>query len=219
MNRDVVISYLPLYAEAALVTLRIAVFGIIAAILLGLVCALIQHRRVPLLRHLVGGYIELSRNTPLVIQLFFIYYGLPKAGIVFSGEVSAIIGLTFLGGSYMSEAFRSGIEAVERVHVESAFSLGMSPYQISRYVVLPQAVARAFPAFTANVVFLIKETSVVSIVAVPDLMNIAKNLIGLHYNTAEALTMLVVAYLLILLPVSLGAARLERRLRHGAFGD
>lgn len=219
MNPAVLGDYLPLYLHAAWLTIRIATLSIACAAAVGLSCALIGYYRVPVLRQVMGAYVELSRNTPLVIQLFFLYYGLPKVGIVLSGEASAIIGLAFLGGSYMGEALRSGIDAVAGVQTESAYSLGLTRWQSIRHVVLPQALANAFPALTANVIFLVKETSVVSIVALPDLMNVAKNLIGRDYNTVEALFLLVSAYLAILLPLSLGASVLERRLRRGLLGD
>ncbi len=99
---------LPLYVEAAKLTLHMAVWVILFSILTGLICSMIRYLKIPILRQLVVCYIELSRNTPLLIQLFFLYFGLPKLGIVFSSESCAIIGLTFLGGSYMAEAFRSG---------------------------------------------------------------------------------------------------------------
>lgn len=219
MNPSVLADYLPLYVQAAWMTVRIAVAGIAAASLVGLGCAVVGYYRVPVLRQLMGAYVELSRNTPLLIQLFFLYYGLPKAGIVLSGEASAIIGLTFLGGSYMGEALRSGIDSVSQVQLESAYSLGLSRWQSMRKVLLPQALAGAWPALVANVIFLIKETSVVSIVALPDLMNVAKNLIGRDYNTVEALTLLVIGYLVILLPVSLLGSLLERRFRRGLVGS
>lgn len=219
MNPAVLSEYLPLFLEAAGLTVRIAAVGIVGATLLGLLCALIGYFHIPVLRQLMGIYIELSRNTPLLIQLFFLYYGLPKVGIVLSGEVSAVIGLTFLGGSYMGEAFRSGIDAVGKPQLESAYSLGLTRTQTVNRVVLPQAVAAASPALVANVIFLIKETSVFSIVALPDLMNVAKNLIGRDYNTIEALFLLVVSYLTILLPVSVIGTWLERRWRHGLVGN
>ena len=219
MNSELVGEYLPLYLDATWLTLRIAFFGIVYSLILGLVCALIQYLRVPLLRHIIGVYIELSRNTPLLVQLFFIYFGLPKLGIVWSSETCAIIGLTFLGGSYMAEAFRSGFESVEKIQMESALSLGMKTSTAIRHVLLPQALATAIPGITANIIFLIKETSVVSIIALPDLMFVTKDIIGTDYNTWYALGMLVFFYMLILLPISLIAARLERRLRRAGFGN
>ncbi len=211
-------QYAPLYVTAAGLTLRIACWGILFSLAVGGVCCLVQYYRIPAARALVAGYIELSRNTPLLVQLFFLYFGLPKLGIVFSAEGCAILGLAFLGGSYMAEAFRSGLQAVEPIQAESAASLGMTRGQAMRYVIFPQALAVSVPALCANVIFLIKETSVVSAIALADLMYVAKDLIGLYYKTDEALAMLVAAYLVLLLPISILATILERRLRHAGFG-
>lgn len=212
-------KYAPLYVQAAGLTVRIALGGIILSFLVGLICSVIQYARIPVLRRLVAVYIELSRNTPLLVQLFFLYFGLPKAGIRISAEGCAILGLTFLGGSYMAEAFRSGLESVDRIQKESAASLGMNYLQTMRYVVLPQSLAVSVPPLCANVIFLIKETSVFSAIALADLMYVAKDLIGLYYKTEEALLMLVIAYLIILLPISILATLLERRLRYAGFGN
>jgi polar amino acid transport system permease protein len=179
----------------------------------------IRYYRIPVLRQIVSVYIEISRNTPLLIQLFFIYYGLPKIGIRTDPAACGVAGLTFLGGGYMAEAFRSGIEAVDRIQTESALSLGFTGGQTLRYVVLPQAVSISMPAFMANVIFLLKETSVFSAVSLMDLMFTAKDLIGLYYETTECLFLLVVFYLLILLPVSLLGSLMERRLRYAGFGN
>ena len=218
MNWGFILSYLPLYQKAALLTVKIGVSGIAISILIGLICSVIQYEKVPVLRHIVAAYIELSRNTPLLVQLFFIYYGLPKIGIQTNASACGVAGLAFLGGSYMAEAFRSGLEAVEPVQMESALSLGMRPAQAVRYVILPQAFSISVPAFIANVIFLLKETSVFSAISLMDLMFTAKDLIGLYYKTTESLFMLVAFYLLILLPVSLLGSLLERRLRYAGFG-
>ena len=218
MNWDIVMEYLPLYGKAALLTLRIGIAGIVLSVLIGLLCAAVQNYRVPVLRQIIQVYIEISRNTPLLIQLFFIYYGLPKIGIRTDPEACGIAGLAFLGGSYMAEAFRSGIEAVDPVQYESAFSLGFNRRQTLLYVVLPQALSVSMPALMANVIFLLKETSVFSAISLMDLMFTAKDLIGLYYQTTECLFLLVVFYLLILLPVSLAGRVLERRLRYARFG-
>ena len=172
-----------------------------------------------MLRRLAGFYIELSRNTPLLIQLFFIYYGLPKIGIRTDAAACGVAGLAFLGGSYMAEAFRSGLEAIDPIQRQSAYSLGMNRAQTLRYVILPQAASISVPAFMANVIFLLKETSVFSAISLMDLMFTAKDLIGLYSKTTEALFLLVVFYLLILLPVSLLGSLAERRLRHAGFGS
>lgn len=219
MNWDVIVSYLPLYQDAMLLTLKIGWIGIISSIAIGLVCALVIHFHIPVLKQIVKIYIELFRNTPLLVQLFFIYFGLPKLGILISAEVCGAGGLALLGGSYMAEAFRSGLEAVENIQTESARSLGMSKLQAIFYVVLPQAVSMSIPAFVANIIFLLKETSVFSAISLMDLMFTAKDLIGLYYQTAESLFLLVVFYLIILLPVSIAGSLIERRLRYAGFGD
>jgi len=218
MNWEFIMESLPLYQKAAWLTVKIGFVGVAISILIGLLCAAVQYYRVPVLRRMVAVYIELSRNTPLLIQPFFIYYGLPKIGIQTDAAHCGIAGLAFLGGSYMAEAFRSGLEAIEPVQLESALSLGMNQYQAMRYVILPQAVSISIPAFMANVIFLLKETSVFSAISLMDLMFTAKDLIGVYYKTTESLFLLVVFYLMILLPVSILGSLLERRLRYAGFG-
>ncbi|MCC2231652.1 amino acid ABC transporter permease [Hominifimenecus microfluidus] len=219
MNWDVIAQYIPLYQKAAILTVKLGVLGVLFAVLIGLVCALVQYYKIPVLKQITAVYIELSRNTPLLVQLFFIYYGLPKIGLKISASVCGVVGLAFLGGSYMAEAFRSGLEAVEPIQTESAYSLGMNRAQTFRYVILPQAMSVSVPAFVANVIFLLKETSVFSAVSLMDLMFTAKDLIGLYYKTTEALFLLVVFYLIILLPVSILGSIVERRIRRAGFGD
>lgn len=210
---------LPMYVEAAGLTLKLALVGILLSLLVGLICALIQYFKIPVLKQLTSIYIEFSRNTPLLIQLFFLYFAFPRMGIKLSSVQCAIIGLTFLGGSYMEETFRSAIESVSKVQIESALCIGLNRRQITLYVILPQAISVSVPGFCANIMFMIKETSVFSAVALADLMYVAKDLIGLYYKTDEALTLLCISYLILLLPVSVLAALAERRLRYAQFGN
>ena len=219
LNWEFIAQYLPLYEKAAWLTLKLGIAGIVLAVLVGLFCAVVQYEKIPVLRQIVGVYIELSRNTPLLIQLFFIYYGFPKIGIRMSAEVCGVVGLAFLGGSYMAEAFRSGLEAIEPIQEESALSLGLTRGQTMRYVILPQAASISVPAFVANVIFLLKETSVFSAISLMDLMFTAKDLIGMYAKTTESLFLLVVFYLLILLPVSILGSVIERKMRYAGFGS
>jgi polar amino acid transport system permease protein len=219
MNRDVIVEYVPLYVEALGRTVHIGLVGILGAILLGLGSSLILYFQVKGFRRLTRAYIELFRNTPLLVQLFFLYFGLPKLGLRITADFCGMLGLALIGGSYMAETFRSGLEAVDRIQFESAKSLGMSPWQTFFYVILPQAVSTSVPGFVANMIFLLKETSVFSAISVMDLMFTAKDLIGMEYKTMEALTLLVVFYLIMLLPVSVLGSLLERRARYGSYGD
>lgn len=219
MDAAYIEKVLPLYQRAAILTVRIGIEGILLAILTGLLCAVVLYEKIPVIRQVVMVYVEISRNTPLLVQLFFIYYGLPKVGVRLSPEICGVIGLAFLGGGYMTEAFRSGLEGVETIQRESAYSLGMNRFQTMRYVILPQAVSTSIPAFIANIIFLLKETSVFSAISLMDLMFTAKDLIGLYYKTTESLALLVVFYLMILLPVSILGAVVERRMRYAGFGS
>ncbi len=218
MDWNVISKSIPLYWDAMLLTLKIGWIGVALATLIGLVSAVVIHFRIPVLSVIFKIYIEIFRNTPLLIQLFFLYFALPKIGVKISAEVCGWLGLGLLGGSYMSEAFRSGIEAIDSVQRESALSLGMTDFQVMVHVILPQALSYSTPAFVANIIFLLKETSVFSAISLMDLMFRAKDLIGLYYNTAEYLALLVVFYLIILLPVSILGTVLERRLRYASFG-
>ena len=193
MDFEFIRAYMPLYAEAAGMTLRISFLGILLSAAIGLLCSLVKIFKIPVLKSIANGYIEVSRNTPLLIQLFFLYFGLPKIGLVLSSESCAVTGLAFLGGSYMAEAFRTGIEQVPVIQSESGLSLGLTKGQVFRHIILPQAITTSVPVFCANIIFLIKETSVFSAVALADLMFVAKDLIGIYYKTDEALLMLVVA--------------------------
>lgn len=217
MDFSVIADNIPVYAQAAILTVRVAAKGIVLAFIVGALVAGVRFFRVPVLRQVARAYVEVSRNTPLLVQLFFLYFGLPKLGVVLQSETCAVVGLAFLGGSYMAEAIRAGLEGVAPIQMQSSLSLGMSRTQALRHVIAPQAMALSLPAITANIIFLIKETSVVSIVALPDLVFTAKEQIGQTYETREALFLLVFFYPLILLPISLIAGRVERRVRANVF--
>lgn len=219
INWQFIIKNLPLYEKAALLTLKLAFWGILFSILFGIVCSIIQYYKIKVLKTIVNAYIELSRNTPLLIQLFFLYYGFTKFGLKMSENTCAVVGLTFLGGSYMAEAFRGGIEAVPKIQIESGLSLGLSKFQLIRYIVLPQAFSISIPALSANCIFLLKETSILGAISILDLMNVTKDLIGLYYQTSESLLMLVGSYLIILLPLSLFLTFVERKVRYAELGD
>ncbi|MCF0266337.1 amino acid ABC transporter permease [Acinetobacter guillouiae] len=218
MNWQYIYSVMPQFASAMVTTLKISIISIILAILVGLICSILITYRVRGFDKIAKIYIELSRNTPLLIQLFFLYYGLPKLGIKIDGFSCGVIGLTFLGGSYMAEAFRAGLQAVAKGQIDSGESIGLNPLQVFQYVIFPQALAISIPAIGANCLFLIKESSVVSAIAVVELLFVTKDLIGMDYKTTEALFLLIMSYLIILLPVSILTSYLEycsRKVSHG----
>ena len=218
MNFQVINDYMPLYTKAFWLTVKMGWIGIALSVVIGIVAAFILHFKVPLLSPIVKAYVELFRNTPLLVQLFFIYFGLPKVGIAVSAEVCGALGLGLLGGSYMAESFRSGLEAVPVSQTESGLVLGMTRLQLFGSVILPQAFSISVPAIVANIIFLLKETSVFSAISLMDLMFTAKDLIGLYYNTTECLFLLVLFYMLMLLPVSIIGSIIEKKARFRMFG-
>ena len=210
---------IPLYEKAALLTLKIAFFGIVLSIIIGFLCSIILYFKVKILDKIVQAYIELSRNTPLLIQVFFLYFGFPKVGVKMSEITCAVIGLSFLGGSYMAEAFRSGLEAVSKSQIEGGISIGLSKTQLIRYVIIPQAFTISIPSISANIIFLLKETSILGAISIVELTNVTKDLIGMYYRTFESLAMLVIAYLIIIMPISFILTIIERKLRYAEFGN
>ncbi|AGX43176.1 amino acid ABC transporter permease [Clostridium saccharobutylicum] len=221
MNIDwnFVVTNLPLYEKAAWITLKLGFAGIIISLVIGLLCGIILYFKVKVIDSIVQAYIELSRNTPLLVQIFFLYFGLPKLGLKMNESTCAIIGLAFLGGSYMAEAFRSGLEAVGKTQIESGISLGLSKIQLVRYVIIPQAFSISMPALSANCIFLLKETSILGAISILDVTNLTKDLIGMYYRTFESLAMLVVVYLIMILPLSFVLSWLERKVRYAEFGN
>lgn len=219
MDRGAITSYLPLYGEAFLLTLKIGWLGIVLAFFIGIIGAFVLYFKIPALKQLFRIYVELFRNTPLLVQLFFLYFALPKLGLVISAETAGVLGIGLLGGSYMIESIRSGLEAVAVSQKENAMALGMTKVQLFSHIILPEAFTISVPALVANIIFLLKETSVFSAISLMDLMFTAKDLIGLYYKTTESLLLLVVFYIIMLLPVSFLGNFVEKKVRYGMFGD
>lgn len=208
---EIIMESLPHFYEALILTLKLGMAGIIFSILFGFLMAISIYFKIPVINKINQAYIEFARNTPLLIQLFFLYYGLPKIGITWHKEVVAIIGLTFLGTAYMAESFRSSFDGVPKSQIESAKALGFNRWQLTKEVVFPQGLPLSISSVGANVIFLLKETSVFSGIAVMDLTNTARDLISLYYRTYEYLFALVVFYLIMILPFTLLLSWLERR--------
>lgn len=219
MEFDAIIQYIPLFIKAFWLTVKIGVLGIGLSFILGIITAFVMYFKIPFFNQIAKVYVELFRNTPLLVQLFFIYFGLPKIGLSISAEVCGIMGLALLGGSYMAESIRSGLEAIPKSQNESAFALGLNKRQLFFKVILPQAFSISVPALVANVIFLLKETSVFSAISLMDLMFTAKDLIGLYYKTTECLLLLVIFYMIMLVPVSLMGSLIEKKARFAMFGD
>ena len=215
-DTEFMIEHIPDFVRAAGLTLWIGAIAILLSLAVAVLYVLILYFRIPVLRRMVRIHVEVARNTPLLIQLFFLYYGLPSVGIKLSEMTVVFIAMMFLGGGYFTEVLRSGLEAVAKSQEESGLAIGLSRWQLFRYIVMPQAVRIVIPSLFTNVIFLLKETTVVSAVAVPELLYTTTGYIALYYKTYEMLFMMTACYLIIFVPLSFLLSYIERRYQNGA---
>jgi len=194
------------------ITLKISAVSLVFAFLIGLVTAFLRLSRSPVARFIARGYLETIRNTPLLIQIFFIYFVLgPALGL--ERFPSAILALSLFEGAYASEIFRSGILSVDEGQLEAAKSLGLSKYHAYRFIILPQAIRTILPPLTSQAISLIKDSALVSTIAIYDLTMQAQALISETFLTFEIWFTVAILYLVITISLSLFVAFLERRLK------
>jgi len=194
------------------VTLKISAISLVLAFLIGLITAFFRLSNSPVARLIARIYLELSRNTPLLIQLFFIYFVLgPVLGL--ERFPSAILALSLFEGAYASEIFRSGILSVEKGQIEAAASLGLKKHLIFRFVIFPQAIRTILPPLTSQAISLIKDSALVSTIAIYDLTMQAQALISETFLTFEIWFTVAILYLMITISLSFFVTFLEKRLR------
>jgi His/Glu/Gln/Arg/opine family amino acid ABC transporter permease subunit len=212
MTLDTLRMYLTPLAEGSAWTLALFFCSAFLAVALGLVVCLCRMSSSPLLSRLARGYIEIIRGTPLLLQLFYIYYGLPEMGIVIDGFTAGVLGLTLNFGAYLAELFRSGIQSVNAGQYEAARALGLTASQRLQCVVLPQALRTVFPALGNYALVLVKETSLVAVISVYELMRAGEMLAGATFQALTVYTMVGVIYFAMCSVVSYAFRRSERRL-------
>ncbi len=183
--------------QGVILTLELTVVALAVGLLFGLPAALarVYGGRGP--RSIALAYIEIFRGTPLLVQLFIVYYGLPDLGLTFSRMAAAFITLGMNSGAYQAEYFRGAIQAVGSGQMVAARAIGMSQMQAIRYIVLPQALRLALPAWSNEAVSMIKYTAVVFLIAVPDLMGKAKILAGRYFNPIEIYLTVALIYIVL----------------------
>jgi len=194
-------------------TVKVAAGALVFALIFGLVIALLRLSRWRALRILAIAYIEFFRGTPLLVQLFVIYFGLPDAGFEPTPLQAAIVGMGLNGSAYLAEIYRAGIEAIHRGQMEAALSLGMTPARAMRYIILPQAMRTMLPPITSFSIVMLKDTAVVSVIAAPEIMFYARNLVTETLQSAVIYSMAGALYLCMTVPMARLVARLERSRR------
>jgi len=194
------VGYLPLIGKAALTTLWLSMVSMVVAILSGLFIALVRVYAPFPFSQMAVIYIEIIRGTPLLIQLFFIFYALPSIGITLSPELAAIFGLGFNYAAYEAENFRAGLFSVPRGQMEAAISLGMNRRQSLRHVVLPQAIRLVIPPLTNDYISLLKDSSLVAIITMVELTKVYTQISQAHYDYFIPGIIVAGIYLLLGLP-------------------
>jgi len=193
---------LPYLLEGAGLTVMISSVAMVLALVLGLALVAISQAPGPVARRLVAAYVEVFRNTPLLIQIFIVYFGLPQLGVKLSPFLSGLAALVLYAAAYNTEIFRAGLEAVPHGQFEAARSAGLGELQILRYVILPQAVRICFPALGNNLVSLVKNSSLVSTIGMVELMFVANDISFNNFRTFEIYGTAAVMYVVIVLALT-----------------
>ena len=213
------------FVEGFVTTVKLSAYCLVLSLALGAVAAWLAGSRVAAVRRAIHGFVQLFRNTPPLVQLYFFYFALgpvlPKVGggPLLGSFGWAVVSLTLLETAFAAEIFRAGIEAVPKAMVEAAESLGFSRWQIYRQVVLPLAVRVTMPAMTNNLVNLVKTTTLAYAIAVPELVYMSAQIWSEQVNVPEMMVVLLISYVAIVGIINEVMQRLEVRLRVPGFGQ
>ena len=207
-------KYLPLLLKGAIITVELSLVAMALAIVVGLALALTRLFAIAPLRWLATAYIEVIRGTPLLIQLFLIYYGLPEIGIRLNAFAAAVLGLGLNYAANEAENYRAGIQSIPHGQMEAALALGLNRWQALRHVVLPQALRVVIPPVTNDFIAMFKDSSIVSVITMVELTKVYGMLAMSTYDYLGLGVMTAAIYFALSYPASLLAGRLEKNLRH-----
>lgn len=201
------------FVAGAQITILITVVSVAIGVAIGLPLALIRLYGPRLLGLVAYGYIEIFRGTPLLVQLFIVYYGLPSYGVVLDPLLAAFLTLGMNSGAYQAELYRGAIQSVESGQFVAARAMGMTHLQTLRHIVLPQAARAVLPSWSNEVIGVMKGTAVVFLISVEDLMAEAKIIFGRTFDPIQAYSIVAIVYLLLIGATVLLLGFVERRLR------
>ena len=207
---DYLIQMLPPLWEGAQMTLKLFAITLLLSIPLGLILALLRLSGIKALDVLVNGYIWLMRGTPLMLQMLFVYFALPAVGIYFEDFTAAVVAFALNYAAYFAEIFRGGILAIGRGQYEAAKVLGMTYSQTMRRIILPQVVKKILPPMSNETITLVKDTALIYVLAMNDLLRAARGIVQRDFTTTPFLVA-AVFYLLMTLVLTWGFAYLEKR--------
>ena len=203
---------LPLLLRGSVVTIEISFSSAILACLLGFAIGLCSLSHVKVLRWLAGAYVDFIRGTPLLIQIFLVFFVLPLIGIRLSEIWAGIIALGCNGAAYIAETVRGGVGSIERGQTEAAKSIGMRNPTILTYILVPQALRQMVPPLTNELITLTKNSSLLSVISVYELTRAGQAIISVHFVPFEVFTLIALYYYVIIKTLSWLSRRVEQRL-------
>jgi polar amino acid transport system permease protein len=208
---DSIYQYRALFWRGWFTTIGISAAALVLSLVFGLLSALARRSRLLPLRYLARIYVELVRGTPLLVQILISFYVVADAIGLTNRYLVGILTLAFFSGAYISEIIRAGIESVGASQLESARAIGLTPAQTYRHVIFPQAVRQSLPPLAGQFVSLVKDSSLLSIIAISEFTWNAENVSAMTYSTLESYLPLAAGYLVLTLPISLWTRQLEKR--------
>ena len=203
------------------ITIKLTLVSLVIATFLGLLSCLMSISSRKVLKLLAAAYLDIIRGTPLIVQAFFIYFGIPQLlqsmglQVRLSPDLAGIITLSLNAGAYMSEIFRSGIEAVDRGQMEAARSLGLPKSRAMRKVIIPQAVRIITPSLVNQFIITLKDTSILSVIGIRELTQTGKLIIATTFESFKVWALVAIMYLVIIKILSVLSKKIERNMRNG----
>lgn len=214
MNFPFIIKSLPYMLKGALMTVELTVLAILFGTILGLIAALFKLSENKILFYIANLYTYVIRGTPLLLQLYFVYYGLPQFGITLAPFPAAVISMSICAGAYIAEIIRAGIESIDKGQMEAARSLGMTYLQAMKRIIIPQAYKRMLPPMGNEFIALLKSSSLVSTIAMVELLRTARQIEAATFKTIEIYFAAGCIYLIMTSLFTYIFNRLERRLAY-----
>jgi len=209
-NFEPVLAGLDKLLYGAVLTIQLSVAAMILGLIVSIVCAAAKTSNVAPLRWLINAYIEIIRNTPFLVQIFFIFFGLPSLGLRLTPNGAALLALVINFGAYGTEIIRAGIESIQKGQVEAGTALGLSKLQIFRYIVMKPALRTVYPSLTSQFIYLMLTSSVVSAISADDLAAAGNDLQSATFASFEVYIVVTLIYLAMSVGFSLIFAAIEK---------
>ncbi|CAN7730535.1 amino acid ABC transporter permease [Phyllobacterium sp. LjRoot231] len=191
------IPYWRSFLEGALTTIEMTVVAVAIGLVIGILCAIARRSSYAWLRLVIGIYIEIVRNTPFIVQIFFIFFGLSSIGITMPVFFASVFAMVINVGAYTAEIVRAGMEAVHPSQIEAAEALGLSRFQIYRDIILMPAIERVYPALTSQFILMMLSTSITSQISAEELTGVANNIQSYTFRSFETYIVIAILYLVI----------------------